>query len=174
MNQMIQWCTVQEQRVFNWINQKWHHQVLDFIMSRITHLGGASFTITCSLLLALFVPNPWGMIGWQCLIALTASHLPVAFIKKIFPRRRPYLVLTQTNICKNPLVDHSFPSGHTTAIFSFITPIVISFPQLGMGLILLACCVGLSRIYLGLHYPSDVLIGGIIGICFGIITVSLF
>ncbi|MGV2686250.1 phosphatase PAP2 family protein, partial [Clostridium perfringens] len=64
---------------------------------------------------------------------------------------------------KKPMKDHSFPSGHSTAIFSIITPCLFITPWLSLLLILLALTVSLSRIYLGFHYPSDCLAGCFVG-----------
>ena len=86
-------------------------------------------------------------------LALGLSHIPVHIVKKMFPRKRPYITLEKTNFHANPLQDHSFPSGHTTAIFSVIIPFIIFIPTLSFILIPLGVCVGISRIYLGSSLP---------------------
>jgi undecaprenyl-diphosphatase len=83
-------------------------------------------------------------------------------------------VLPQTKIGKNPLTDHSFPSGHTTAIFAITVPIIMAMPVLSIGLIPLAVIVGISRIYNGLHYPSDCLAGSLIGTITALGTVAFW
>jgi undecaprenyl-diphosphatase len=98
------------------------------------------------------------------MFSLIISHIPVAISKKMYPRKRPYLSLPDTNIGNNPLKDHSFPSGHTTAIFSIVTPLIFLNPFIGMFLLFAALLVAISRMYLGLHYPSDVLAGIVLGI----------
>jgi len=160
----MNWLQQHENRVFLWVNQ--HKQVtfIDQIMQRITHLGGASATIAVSLSLALFAHGNWRILAIQALIALAVSHIPVAIFKKKYPRLRPYLVLPQTRIYKNPLVDHSFPSGHTTAIFASIVPFALSSPLLAIVLLPIAFTVAYSRVYLGLHYPSDCVVGALLGI----------
>ena len=116
------------------------------------------------------------MTAFASALALSLSHLPVHFVKKLFPRKRPYLTLEKTKFPANPLQDHSFPSGHTTAFFSVVIPYVLLIPNLAIVLIPLGICVGISRIYLGLHYPSDVIAGGILGslvgfLCFYLVAV---
>ncbi|WP_150272969.1 phosphatase PAP2 family protein [Paenibacillus tepidiphilus] len=152
-----------EQRLFQWINGRLHHPFLNFWLFYLTHLGGATSTISINGLIWVFSPQPLRTVGLQALVALAVSHLPVAVAKKLYPRMRPYLALPGTNTFHNPLKDHSFPSGHTTAIFASTVPYMAAYPGLAVILLPLAATVGFSRIYLGLHYPSDVLAGAVIG-----------
>lgn len=171
----MHWLASREQLVFFWINRRLQHDFLDYFFSTVTHLGGAVSTITIALSVSLFAEGDWQIAGIQSCIALAISHLPVAAIKKKYPRPRPYLVLPETKKCKKPLTDHSFPSGHTTAIFSVVFPFICVNPWLGLVLLPLACIIGLSRIYLGLHYPSDCLAGFLIGSlsALGVVAFSL-
>ncbi|MCK0471251.1 phosphatase PAP2 family protein [Halalkalibacter sp. APA_J-10(15)] len=150
---------------FHFFNQQ---NYLTSTMKYVTHFGGASFTILFSLSLSIFASGPLQRTGWIALFALIVSHTVVSLIKKRIPRNRPYLVLPNVTVVENPFKDHSFPSGHTTAIFAIIVPFMISYPILILPLFFAAALVGLSRIVLGLHYPSDVLAGAILG------TVSAF
>ena len=102
------------------------------------------------------------------------GYIPVAIAKKLYPRQRPYIQLKHTKVLENPLKDHSFPSGHTTAIFSLVTPLMITYPAFAAVLLPLAVTVGISRIYLGLHYPTDVLVGLILGIFSGAVSLNIF
>ncbi|MDF2648551.1 MAG: rane-associated phospholipid phosphatase [Paenibacillus sp.] len=174
MSRVVHWLQHHETRVFHFVNQRIQHFFLDHFFNKITHLGGATASIAISLCFALFGQGPLRTAGIQALLALTISHIPVAFIKKKYPRLRPYLVHPQTITYKNPLTDHSFPSGHTTAIFSIIFPFVTAVPILGLILIPLALIVGLSRIYLGLHYPSDCIVGCLIGTTASLVTVAFW
>ena len=89
-------------------------------------------------------------------------------IKSIVKRKRPYEVLDKVYSKKNnsPTGDYSFPSGHTTAAFALATSLTLRYsdqPFLIGGLYLYALTVGYGRMYLGVHYPSDILAGAIIG-----------
>lgn len=163
MSRMIRWLLMHENRLFRFVNQRLHHAALNRFFGAITHLGGATFTIALALCLAIFARGSLRTAAFECCAALAISHLPVAYIKKKYPRRRPYLVLPDTRTGKNPLTDHSFPSGHTTAIFSVTVPLMLLSPPLAFILLPVALLVGMSRIYLGLHYPSDCLAGSLIG-----------
>ncbi|MDB5054299.1 MAG: rane-associated phospholipid phosphatase [Bacilli bacterium] len=159
----MNWLQQHENQVFLWVNQRNPISFIDFILQRITHLGGASITIASMLSLILFTHDAWRIMAIQAIIALAVSHIPVAILKKKYPRLRPYLVLPDTKTCKKPLVDHSFPSGHTTAIFSIIIPFVISAPYMTFIVVPIAMTVAYSRVYLGLHYPSDCVVGALLG-----------
>ncbi len=163
MTRVMYWLQQHENQVFLWVNQRQQVKIMDWLMKRMTHLGGASFTISSTLVVALLTHGIWRLLAIQAIISLTLSHLPVALFKKKYPRLRPYLVLPQTKIGKNPLADHSFPSGHTTAIFAIIVPFSISMPHLAAILIPIAFIVAYSRVYLGLHYPSDCIVGVLLG-----------
>jgi undecaprenyl-diphosphatase len=173
MTKFIQTCYDFECQLFYSINRHFEHKIMSKWIRLITHFGGASFTIATVLFLLFFTTGNAATAAAACAWALAISHLPVYIIKKLFPRKRPYLALERALIPENPLKDHSFPSGHTTAIFSVVTPLSIQFPALSLFLIPLACSVGLSRIFLGLHYPSDVLAGALLGVATGAICLSL-
>jgi undecaprenyl-diphosphatase len=163
-----------DQKIFQWINGRLHNRFLNFWLFYLTNLGGATFTISASILTWAFAPLPWSIAGAQASIALAISHIPVAIAKKLYPRIRPYLAFPKTNIFRNPLSDHSFPSGHTTAAFSTAFPFIFAFPEMLPLFLGLSTIVGFSRIYLGLHYPSDVIAGAVIGTCIATITVAIW
>lgn len=152
-----------ECRVLQKVNSHFDKKLLNLFFRTVTHLGGARITIAATFFLLILSPREFRLIAFASALALSASHIPVQFAKLLFPRKRPYLMIEKTKFPANPLQDHSFPSGHTTAIFSVVTPYVLFIPLLSYVLIPLGLCVGISRIYLGLHYPSDVIAGGILG-----------
>jgi undecaprenyl-diphosphatase len=156
------WLKREDYRLLYFINHKVKCRFLDWTMAKITHLGGAAFTISLFLFLWLFSMN----LAIEGLIALSSSHLIVQILKKSFSRHRPYLIDRKVYVIENALKDFSFPSGHSTAIFSAATTLSLTVPWSAFLLLPVACIVGISRIYLGLHYPTDVTIGGIIGVLF--------
>ncbi len=84
-------------------------------------------------------------------------------IKKSTKRLRPFEKLQITDILLMPPDKYSFPSGHTSAAFLYATILISFYPAFAVPLIVHAILVGISRIILNLHYPSDVFFGMIIG-----------
>lgn len=159
-----------ECHIFRGINRHFEHKALNVYFRLITNIGGAVAEIFAVLLLLFFSQGRLHRTAVACAISLTISHIVVQILKKIFPRNRPYLALDGTKVMENPIADHSFPSGHSTAVFSVIIPLILFNPALGFLLLPVALSVALSRIFLGLHYPSDVLAGISLGTLTGLIA----
>lgn len=101
-----------------------------------------------------------------------AIELPVhAILKKLTKRKRPFNKIGTLHHLIKPPKSLSFPSGHSAAAFIFATLIKILFPSLAILLYSWAGLVGFSRVYLGVHYPSDVIVGMVLG--FVSVTIGL-
>lgn len=146
------------------INQKMRNRYLDVFMYKITDLGGAIFSSLFIFLFILFGNGDIRFMGLEALAAITISQTIVHSLKRILSRERPYKIIEQLNTYGINLKDYSFPSGHTTAAFSIATTIALNIPRLSILAFSIAIIVGISRIYLGVHYPTDVAAGIILGI----------
>ncbi len=102
--------------------------------------------------------------GWKNLASLTIAYVSSAQLKKIFDRQRPAAKYSFIDPYKN-VTQHSFPSGHTTLAFSTATTLSLNFKKwyVVVPAYLWAGAMGYSRMHLGVHYPSDVLAGAVLG-----------
>jgi undecaprenyl-diphosphatase len=96
------------------------------------------------------------------------------YLKSRLVRERPYISLAGIVPGTRALDRYSFPSGHTLHAVSFTTLAVGSFPELAWLLVPFAALIAASRVVLGLHYPSDVAAGALIGATLAVLSMVLF
>jgi undecaprenyl-diphosphatase len=108
-----------------------------------------------------------GVDAWPALAHLlavgVACTLLYRLIKSSTSRPRPYQRNGSIVLSAAPLDQYSFPSGHTLHAVAFTTIAVAYYPALAWVLVPFTALVALSRVVLGLHYPSDVLAGALLG-----------
>ena len=83
---------------------------------------------------------------------------------------RPYEVIEGLELLIERQPDWSFPSGHSAASFAAATVIWLSHRRTGWPAVVLAGLIALSRLYVGVHYPTDVMFGALSGIIIGVIV----
>ncbi|MDD3927911.1 MAG: phosphatase PAP2 family protein [bacterium] len=156
-----------EKKLFLLFNNRMRCRLLDGLFARLTHSGGAPITITMAMgaLVAGLATKQQLItdIGIRSSASLLGSFALVHVIKRLVNRPRPALKLSEIRVFDVPICAYSFPSGHTTASFAIAITCALAHPLLVLPSVVWAGSVGMSRIYLGVHYPSDVLVGGIIG-----------
>lgn len=119
--------------------------------------------------------------GPQSYVAVVASALAVCssaaiflILKPTFGRLRPCMVERHCWVKLFPPDRFSFPSGHTMIAFAVASSLGLFFPSILLPLTLSALSVGVSRVVLGLHFLSDVLVGAAAGAALGLLSVALF
>ena len=160
-----------DERILLWIQENLRFDFLTPIMKFITHLGDAGIIwIILSIVLLFF--NKTRKAGIYSISALIIMLLfNNMFLKEVINRTRPYEVIEGLKLLIPKQPDPSFPSGHSAASFASTTAIYRHIPQkAGIPLLILAFLISFSRLYVGIHYPTDVIGGIIIGVIIGIIV----
>ncbi len=152
-----------EMGIFTIINNKIHCNFLNFFMLLLSFTGSALFAIFLLLFFLLSRSIAGVNVFPHLLGALVMGQLLVHPIKWLVNRPRPCLAHSKTKAFRALKNCNSFPSGHTCAAITIALVLAQCFPGLSILLFTAAGLVGMSRIYLGVHYPSDVLAGGAIG-----------
>lgn len=97
-------------------------------------------------------------------------------LKHLVARPRPWLVVEGLDTILYHHDPNSFPSGHTGAAFAFAAAVYRELPRAWMGIVavLAAVCMGWSRIYVAVHFPSDVIAGAVVGALCGLLAAWLY
>lgn len=152
---------------------KLKNPVLDTVMPVITSLANIGFVwiLICLVCLTVKKARKCGIAG---LFALAMNFLVSnLFLKNLIARKRPFSFNKAVKLLINAPADFSFPSGHTSASFAAATVIYAFNRKCGISAYVLACLIAFSRLYLYVHYPSDVAGGAVIGTLCGVITIKL-
>lgn len=147
---------IQEYLRFPWLTE---------IMKFITSLGNGGM-IWIVLTAILLCTKRYRKTGIAAAVALLIGYLVTnLLLKNLFGRIRPYDAVAGLQALVGPMRDSSFPSGHTTSSIAAGFVMLKGLPRsLGISAFVLAVLIALSRLYLGVHYPTDVLVGALVGL----------
>ena len=169
--------------LFYLINNGLSNPYLDFAMPPLSDIGGLTFyAVVLAVLLIMSWKDVFGLGKYGGLVRLCGASLILtvaitAGAKLLFSQPRPSLVLEHVHVLTSSVDPNSFPSGHTATTLSTMTVLFLNVKKYFSRYNLIRClcviyCVLIpfSRIYIGMHYPFDVLVGGVIGMACGVVV----
>lgn len=163
-----------DRRVFSLINGLPHSTTSDRYVSVLSDLGEGLGWVAGGVALALLGGAKGRRAGVATAVAsLAATYVVQQRVKPLFRRVRPFVNREARVVGIRP-PDHSFPSGHTASSFAAATALAAFYPKAVPVAYTLAAGVGMSRVHLGVHFPSDAAVGGVIGIGIGTFVAWLF
>ncbi len=156
--------------IFTLFNLRGHHPLwLDRLMWLTTQIGNGFLGILLSIVLYFINLR---RLAVEMLLGILSLWLGVEILKAITERSRPFIAIEGTHLVGWRERGLSFPSGHTSQTFFMITLLAQYFqvsPLVGLAMYGLALLVGFTRIYVGAHYPRDVMAGAVLGSVWGIL-----
>ncbi|MCK4428049.1 MAG: phosphatase PAP2 family protein [candidate division Zixibacteria bacterium] len=162
--------------LFYLLNVGLQNGIFDFLMPVLTNLDYWRIPLGLMAVLLLIFGKKKGRIAVLLLVlGITLSdQVCNNLLKPLIQRIRPCNVLENIHLLVNCTKAYSFPSSHAMNIFTGATLLSFSYRKIKVILFIIAILVSYSRIYVGVHYPFDVLAGVILGFFCAFIIITLF
>lgn len=142
-------------------------------MKLVSKTGDGHLYLLVAFLLWAFEPTHGALFLYTGLLAYSLELPIFVILKKLFKRQRPSDVFKNFNAFVEPSDKFSLPSGHTTAAFLMASLLAYFYPSVSIFVYLWASTVGISRVLLGVHYPSDIVAGALLGLTISLLSINL-
>jgi undecaprenyl-diphosphatase len=163
-----------DRRLYQLINGLPHTTTTDRYVSVLSDLGEGIGWVAGGVALGILGGSKGRRAGLAVAFSsLAATYVVQTRIKPLFRRVRPFVNREARVVGVKP-ADQSFPSGHTASSFAGATALAFYYPKAAPLLYGLATAVGASRVHLGVHFPSDAAVGGVVGVGIGTFGAWLF
>lgn len=143
------------------------------LFATVSRLGDGPIWVALGLAIAMLDPSAGLVVALKIGLAALLGGTAYRCIKRRTLRPRPFVRHRRIHALVPPLDEFSFPSGHTLHAVSITTIAVAHYPWLATVLVPFTALVAISRVVLGLHYPTDVLAAGLFGLLLGGAAVSV-
>lgn len=167
---------------FYWINHGLDNRLFDLLMPFITDFGSILAWFIIFGLMFVFGGHKTRKIAFLGVVALILANGVVYSLKYLVAEPRPFLTLSNVDLLVHAEETYSFPSGHAASSFAAAFVIGCKYRlnlkgktyDLFYPLMIFAAIIGFSRIYIGVHYPYDVIVGAIIGTLSGYMVLKFW
>jgi len=173
---MIEWLDELDKIFFILINIELANPVTDFIMPIITSDYVLRITYALAMLALLWKGNArlrW-MVLFSAIAMILADQISSNILKDVFQRPRPCQIMSDLNLLVNCGQGFSMPSSHAANSFAQAAFFASLFTKSRWYLIIVAFLVSISRVFVGVHYPGDILAGMMLGVVVGLIVTAFF
>jgi undecaprenyl-diphosphatase len=181
MSSLISGILYQNTLLFYFINNGLNNPFFDFLMPAITNFGSfIAMGIIC-ILMYIFGGENTRKVALIGLAALLLANVAVYLLKIIVAEPRPFLVLPNVIQLVSESENYGFPSGHAASSFAVMMVIGLKYRlnikgktyRLLYPLLAFASLIAFSRVYIGVHYPLDVVFGAIVGILSAVLMIYI-
>lgn len=163
-----------DMKIINFIDNYVRCAFLDRIMPIITSLGNGGI-VWLFLSIYLIHSSNYRMEGYMVFASLVLTTiLGEGVIKHLIRRSRPFISIRERTLLISKPMTYSFPSGHSASSFAVAGIFIIMNNRLSVYITVLAALIAFSRLYLEVHYPTDVITGIILGLLCSIIVCKVF
>jgi undecaprenyl-diphosphatase len=169
LHRLDRWDALLCVKIFNWNGKKF----LDRLMLGASKFGNGYVYPVVAVAISIFDNSVMRPLFSAGLMSFLVEHSAYKLVKSRIRRLRPSEVLPQIRNLISMPDQFSFPSGHAAGAFMMATLLRHFYPALGIPFYATASVISVSRIYNGVHYPSDVMAGSLLGVASARIGISL-
>lgn len=150
-----------------------NNPVFDWLFLMITKLGDLGF-IWILIAVVLLITKKYRFLGVLVIVAIAITTVEVEVLKHLVARPRPFTILPidPVLVSEKPMV--SFPSGHTAASFAGAVVLAFGLPRFRKYFVILAVLIAVSRLYLAVHFFTDVVSGAFIGALTAVVVLYVY
>jgi len=161
-------------KMLNLLNKRFRYALLDRIMPLITALGNGGF-VWFIISIYLISNKNSSTQGYMIITSLVVTTIiGEGVIKHLIKRARPFAEMIESKLLISKPISYSFPSGHTASSFAAAGIFIAMDSRLSIIVVILASVIAFSRVYLNVHYPTDVVTGIILGLLCSKLVISIF
>ncbi len=172
----LEWLNELDKILFILINNELANPVTDFIMPIITSDLNLRLTYALAMLVLLWKGNTrlrW-MVLFSIITMVLADQISSNILKELFQRPRPCQIMSDLNLLVNCGKGFAMPSSHAANSFAQAAFFGSLFSKSRWYMIIVAFLISISRVFVGVHYPGDVLAGTILGAAIGLTVTAIF
>lgn len=171
---MVEWITNLDFSLLYWIQENLRADWLDAVCAFLSWAFGFGIPwIVLGAVMFFFKKTRAAGVMLITAVALTFFFNEVA-IKNAVCRERPCVIDQTIELAVKRPTSYSFPSGHSSSVFAAVGVLLFKHKKAGIPMLLFAIFMGFSRMYLFVHFPTDVLAGAVLGILMAWVTVLVF
>ena len=164
----IQWVDL---RAFDWCLKRKHRQLIVDVSRWVSRSADGHLYVVVAMISAAL--EQWSLLKILAL-GFAVERVVYFILKNYLKRNRPQQAIPSFTSVIEPSDQFSFPSGHTSAAFFMLGVFATLFPFFLLPLLLWAALVGVSRVMLGVHFPTDIVAGAVLGYSVSLLAVSSF
>lgn len=160
-----------DRTLYLWCNRFLVNHGLTLFFRNVSRSGDGYFYAALALLLYFYEPEHGQLFVMTGLFAFLFELPAFIGLKKLIKRDRPFVQISHANYAMQPSDKFSLPSGHTAAAFVMATLISYFYPGFSALAFIWASLIGTSRVMLGVHYPTDIIAGAVLGSCCSLFSI---
>lgn len=159
--------------ILNYVQEHCHNKFTDFFFTLLSRMGNGGAVWFCFAAYFAFDPHR-RRFALMLFFSVALAHLISQILKPIIGRPRPFHTYPGHPLLIHTPGGYSCPSGHSASSFAAASVVFLANRPLGITAILLAFGIAFSRIFLFVHYPSDTVVGAILGVICAFLIFGLY